>query len=60
MKAIQRGSVNTHEMMNLTISNNMNNSRYIINYAVKNAIANKMLKARIQAGGTTTRTTPQS
>ncbi len=39
MNTIQGVSVYTHKTMNFTVSNNMNNSRYDINYAVKNAMA---------------------
>jgi hypothetical protein len=55
MNTIQRGIVNTHKMMNFTIYNNINNSRYNINYTIK---SHRMLKTRIQVGGTTPRYNP--
>jgi hypothetical protein len=38
--------------MNFTVYNNINNSRYNMNYTVK---SHRMLKTRIQVGGTTPR-----
>jgi hypothetical protein len=35
--------------MNFTLSNNMSNYRYNINYTVTHSIADKMLKARMQS-----------
>ena len=55
MNTIQRVSVNTRKMMNFTIYNNINNSRYNINYTVK---SHRMLKTRIKVGGTTPRYNP--
>ncbi len=55
MNTSQRVSVNTHKRMNFTIYNSMNNSRHNINYTVK---SHRMLKTRIQVGGTTPRYNP--
>ncbi len=52
MNTIQRVHVNTHKTMNFTVYNNINNSRYNMNYTVK---SHRMLKTRIQVGGTTPR-----
>ncbi len=49
--AIRRVSFNTHKTMNFTVYNNIN-SRYNMNYTVK---IHKILKTRIQVGGTTPR-----
>jgi hypothetical protein len=49
MNTFQRVSVTTHKIMNFTVYNNINNSRYNIN---------RMLKTRIQVGGTTPRYNP--
>jgi hypothetical protein len=51
----ERVSVNTHKTMNFTVYNNNNNSRYNISYTVK---SHRMLKTRIQVGGTTPRYNP--
>jgi hypothetical protein len=55
MNTIQIVSVNTHKTMDFTVYNNMNNSRYNINYIVK---SHRMLKIRIKVGGTTPRYNP--
>jgi hypothetical protein len=55
MNTIQRVSINTHKRMHCTIYNNINNSRYNINYTVK---SHRMLKIRIQVGGATPRYNP--
>jgi hypothetical protein len=39
MNSIQRVRVNTHMTMHFTISKNMSNNRYDINYTVANVIA---------------------
>jgi hypothetical protein len=55
MNTIQRVSINTHKTMNFTVYNNINNSRFNINYTVK---SHRMLKTRIQVGGITPRYNP--
>jgi hypothetical protein len=55
MNTIQRVSGNTHKTMNFTVYNNINNSRYNINYTVK---SHRMLKTRIQVGGAAPRYCP--
>jgi hypothetical protein len=55
MNKNQRVSVNTPKAMNFTICNNINNSRYNINYIVK---SHRILKTRIQVRGTTPRYNP--
>jgi hypothetical protein len=56
MNTIQRVSVSTpHKTIKFTVYNNINNNSCNINYAVKN---HRMLKTRIQVGGTAPRHNP--